>query len=100
MSFGGGFAAGIGAGMGAGIAAGISAGKKRAAADLRDFLQTEQIEMVDRYGKPVELEAVLSQALPETCGSGSKAASAKLTGLLLLGLLALAAVLVAFFLLR
>lgn len=99
MDFGGGFAVGFGAGIGAGMAIGVSNGKKQALEAVRAVVEQEQIEMLDRFGKPIDPERLYSLGGSSTCCDQSKSTRQVLWGLAVMGILMLAAVLL-FLLLR
>lgn len=94
MSFGAGMGAGMGAGIGAGIAIGVSSGQKKAVEQIRDYIETNQLAIHDRMGKPVPVEQVLESACA-TCSNKSAQTGWVVAGVLF-GLLALGVALAAY----
>ena len=56
-------AIGIPIGLAIGIGTGIATGKKKARAELRDYMQMNAISIQDRDGRPVMIDDLLGTAL-------------------------------------
>ena len=93
------FAAGIGPGIGIGIAvgfgAGIAAGKKKAADELRRYMESHTVTIRDDQGEQMLMDDFLQQALGTGVGMNNKV---YMVAGILLGILGL--LVLAFFLMR
>ena len=95
MSFASGIGPGIGAGFAVGIAAGMAAGKKKAADDIRNYMEAHNVTIRDERGEPMITDDFLDQALGTYAGKDKKIPVVIGVILAILGLLGLV-----FFLMR
>ena len=86
---------GLGAGLAAGMEAGMSAGRKKAAADLRNYMEMNTVTIRDARGEPILTEEFLHAPLGASAGGGNRAPFVAAVFLGILGVLGLV-----FFLLR